>query len=79
MKIYLVAFIRENKIDSVMKLTKSKTAAQQALIHHTEKSTDTNEAGLLIDYFSDGILDENATVNINDELNLQMVEFEIEN
>ena len=78
MRIYLVAFISGNKIDSVMKLTKSKNLAQSAFIHNAKEVSGSKNAMQLIEDFSNGILDDNATLFIDNSTNLQMIEFDIE-
>jgi hypothetical protein len=78
MNIYIVAFIRNNKIETVVKLTKSKNLAQVVFCNQVNEVKGQAEAELFIKDFSDGNLDDNVTFKVNEELNLQMDEFEIE-
>jgi uncharacterized protein HemY len=67
MKIYQVAYIRDGRIESVVKLTKSLNAAQLTFVSEVEQ-IDKEEARRLIRDFAHKDLEDNVTLLANDEL-----------
>jgi hypothetical protein len=72
MDIHIVAFCRDNKIETVVKFTRSLHLAQLALLDAVENSLGNEAAMRLHKDFSDGALTDDCTINVNDELNLQL-------
>lgn len=68
MKLYLVAFIRNHSIETVVKLTKSITTAQLALINtikNCEIDNSSEYAKEILADFSSGLLSSNVNIFID--------------
>ena len=75
-EIYIVVYMRGNKIETVVRLTKCLSLAQCCMLDEMVRCLGKKEAGLLLADFSNKTIMQNVTVKINDDLNLQMFEFE---
>lgn len=78
MKLYMVCYNRDNNVEKVVKLTKSLHNAQVAMIGEIRKCAGDDAAKKLLCDIGDGELDEDFTLNINTELNLQLTDYEVE-
>lgn len=78
MMIYMVALIRDNKIESIEKITKSQHLAHIAFLGTAKKFAPDKKKLLndLLDLFAEEELTDNALANLSEDLNLQLYSWE---
>jgi hypothetical protein len=78
-QLYLVAYVRDGGIESVVQVTRSLRLAQSVLLSELGKC-DPEEAKLVLKDFSDGTLTDNVRILLNNDelgpLSIQLVSWE---
>lgn len=79
MKLYMVAFVRDNAVETIIKMTKNLNIAQYSALHAVgSSSAGKMEAEALLKDFADKRLTDNFVIKIDDDLNLQLFTWEQE-